>query len=219
MLLPLGSVSIEDTQKAFASKDYSAFPTAMAAAIAEAEDALAATGDPQKVDLIIDKATFADMLTCAAESGVLLARRLVCTKIDLVNATVALRLVRMRLGQRTAALFDEAFIEGGTLDKETLSAALESEEKLCEALAYGSCSDIAALIGEGADLGAVERRADNILCSVAREAKYAPFGVEVAIGYIFALEYEVKNIRIILAGKEAGLSPEIIRERLRECYV
>lgn len=219
MLLPLGSVSIEDTQKAFASKDYSAFPTAMAAAIAEAEEALAATGDPQKVDLIIDKATFADMLTCAAESGVLLARRLVCTKIDLVNATVALRLVRMRLGQRTSALFDEAFIEGGTLDKETLSAALESEEKLCEALAYGSCSDIAALIGEGADLGAVERRADNILCSVAREAKYAPFGVEVAIGYIFALEYEVKNIRIILAGKEAGLSPEIIRERLRECYV
>ena len=219
MLLPLGSVSIEDTQRAFSHKDYSVFPPAMAAAIAEAEETLAATADPQKVDLIIDRATFADMLSSAIESGVPLAEKLVRTKIDLVNATVALRLVRMRLGQRTVPLFSEAFIEGGTLDRAALSEALESEERLCEALSYGSCSAIAALIGEGADLGTVERKSDDILCSVAREAKYEPFGVEVAIGYIFALEYEVKNIRIILAGKEAGLSPEIIRERLRECYV
>ena len=42
------------------------------------------------------------------------------------------------------------------------------------------------------------------------------FGAEIAIGYIVALEYEVKNIRIILAGKDAGLSPEVIRERLRD---
>lgn len=219
MLLPLGSVSIEDTRKAFRDKDYSLFPENMAAAAAEAEEAFAATGNPQKVDFLIDRAAFADMLDCARRSGVPLGERLVTSKIDLVNAMMAVRLIRMRLGAQAAAIFDEVYIDGGTLDKETLTESLSGEDKLCEALTYGSCSALAELISAGAELGALEKAADDIWCRVAKEARYVPFGAEVAIGYIFALEYEVKNIRIILAGKEAGLSSDIIRERLRECYV
>ena len=219
MLLALGSVSISDTKKAFANKDYSAFPANMASAIIEAEEAFAATKNPQKVDFIIDKAVFADMLECAGRTGVPLADALVRTKIDLINAMMAVRLIRMKLGAQAAALFGEVYIPGGSLDKETLSEALAGEDKLCEALAYGKLSALAELIASGAELGVLEREADDIWCRVAREARYLPFGAEVAIGYIFALEYEVKNIRIILAGKEAGLDAEVIRERLRECYV
>lgn len=219
MLLPLGTVSIEDTKKAFRDKDYTVFTDNMATAIAEAEEAFAATGNPQKVDFIIDRAAFADMLACARRSGVPLGERLAVTKIDLVNAMMTARLIRMRLGAQAAAVFDEVYIEGGSLDKETLAGALTGEDKLAKALAYGNCSELAELISAGAELGALEKAADDIWCRVAREARYVPFGAEVAIGYIFALEYEVKNIRIILAGKEAGLSSDMIRERLRESYV
>ena len=44
-------------------------------------------------------------------------------------------------------------------------------------------------------------------------------GIEVPVSYILALENEIKNVRIILAGKDAGLSEDRIRERLRDCYV
>ena len=219
MLLPLGSVSVEDAKKAFRDKDYAVFPQNMAAAIAEAEEAFAATGNPQKVDFLVDRAAFADMLDCARRCRIPLAERLVETKIDLVNAMMATRLIRMRLGAQAASIFDEVYVDGGSLNKETLTAALADEDKLAKALAYGNCSALAELIASGAELGALEKAADDIWCRVAREARYVPFGAEVAIGYIFALEYEVKNIRIILAGKEAGLSSDIIRERLRECYV
>ena len=78
---------------------------------------------------------------------------------------------------------------------------------------------IAQMLEGNASLGDIEKKADNIYLDMAKKAKSVPFGAEVAIGYIFALEYEIKNIRIILAGKEAGLPSDVIRERLRDCYV
>ena len=220
MLLELGSVSVADTKRAYLDKDYSAFPENMARAIAEAEEAFAATANPQKVDFLIDRAAFADMLVSAKESGVPLAEKLVLTKIDLVNIMMAVRLIRMKLGAQAEALFAEVYVDGGSLDKETLCGAVSAgEDRLCEAIAYSAYSAFAELISSEASLGRLEKAADDMWVSIAKEAKYAPFGAEVAIGYIFALEYEVKNIRIVLAGKEAGLSSDIIRERLRECYV
>ena len=220
MLLPLGSVGIESVKKAYLEKDYSVFPENMASAIAEAENALAATANPQKVDFIIDRAAFADMLKSATDSGVPLARRLVAVKIDLVNIMIAIRLIRMKLGVQAEALLDEAYVDGGSFDRESLGAAVTAgEDGLSELLAYSDYSAFAEHISEGASLGRLEKVADDMWVSLAKEARYVPFGAEVAIGYIFALEYEVKNIRIVLAGKEAGLSSDIIRERMRECYV
>ncbi len=220
MLLALGSVDIATLKKAFLEKDYSCFPENMARAIKEAEEAFAATANPQKVDFIIDKATFADMLESTAKSEIPLAQKLVLKRIDTVNLMMAVRLIRMKLGATARVIFDEVFIEGGSLDRDNLADAVEhGEDKLCETIAYSSYSAFGELISGGATLGELEKAADNLIIGVAKEARYTPFGAEVAIGYIFGLEYEVKNIRIILAGKEAGLSPEVIRERMRESYV
>ena len=46
-----------------------------------------------------------------------------------------------------------------------------------------------------------------------------PFGVEVVIGYLVAKEIEFTAVRVIMAGKMAGISGGTIRERLRESYV
>ena len=39
------------------------------------------------------------------------------------------------------------------------------------------------------------------------------------IGYLLGSEYEVRNLRILLAGLEAGLPAATLRERMRESYV
>jgi len=41
----------------------------------------------------------------------------------------------------------------------------------------------------------------------------------VAIGYVAAKENEFTAARIIMSGRMAGLGGDIIRERLRDCYV
>lgn len=46
-----------------------------------------------------------------------------------------------------------------------------------------------------------------------------PFGEETVIGYLYAREAEITAVRIIMAGRMAGLDGETIRSRLRATYV
>lgn len=220
MMIPLGNVSCEDAKTAFADKDYSAYATNMQKAIPEAEEAFATTANPQKIEFIIDRACFADMLDSAKRSGIAFAEELVVMKIDLVNIMIALRIMRMNLGKTAKGILGEAYIPGGSFASDELCETLDAgEEGLCGLISNGAYARLAEAILEKEALGTLERIADDLWMGKAKSAKYVTFGAEIAIGYIVALEYEIKNIRIVLASKDAGLAPDVIRERLRESYV
>ena len=68
-------------------------------------------------------------------------------------------------------------------------------------------------------LAAVEKNADDRYMEFIRTAKFVPFGAEVPIGYLAGLDASVRNLRILLAGKAAGLSADTIRGRIRNSYV
>ena len=216
----LGTVSAEQAKIAFESKDYRMFPPCMAKAISEAEESFAQTGNPQTVDLILDKACYADMLEDTRQSGIAYAVRLVEAKIDLTNLITCLRLIRMNSGAAADAFLQEVLLSGGMLDRTLFTEALAAgEQSMVEHLTYSRYAGFAALLAEESPLHALEKWADDFWMELARDAKFVPFGAEVLIGYAIALEYEVKNIRILLAGKDAGLASDVIRERLRKSYV
>lgn len=216
----LGTLSIEQVRVAFETKDYRMFPRHMAQAISKAEDSFAQTGNPQKVDLILDVACYADMLEETQRSGVSYAVRLVQAKIDLTNLLICLRLIRMNSGAAAEAFLEESLLSGGTLDRTLFTESLTAgEQNMAERLIYSRYSGFAALLAEGSPLYALEKWSDDFWMDLARDAKFVPFGAEVLIGYAIALEYEIKNIRILLAGKDAGLDSDVIRERLRKSYV
>ena len=50
---------------------------------------------------------------------------------------------------------------------------------------------------------------------VSDTARRTPFGEETVLCYLAAVENEITAIRIIMTGRQAGLSPEMIRSRLR----
>ena len=216
----LGSLCVEEIKLAFEAKDYRIFPSHMAQAIPQAEEAFAQTGNPQKVDLILDRACYADMLADAEDSGVAYSVRLVQTKIDLTNLMTCLRLIRMDSGAAAEAFLEEALLLGGTLDRTVFTESLSAgEQSMSERLSYSRYAGFASLLAEGSPLHVLEKWSDDFWMELAREAKFVPFGAEVLVGYAVALEYEVKNIRILLAGKDAGLESDVIRERLRKSYV
>ncbi len=219
MLLPLGTVEIKDAKEAFVNKNYSVYPEAMAVAIPAAEEAFAATGNPQKIDFIIDRACFADMITAAKATRVELAERLVRARIDLVNIMQAVRVHKMKLGAQASAVLNEVYIEGGSFDADSLSLVLTDTDGFIGEIMCTDYYPLAQMIIEDSPLGDLERKVDNIYMDIASKAKQVPFGLEIAIGYVVALEYEIKNVRLLLASKAAGLSSDVIRERLRDCYV
>ena len=221
MTFDFGTVSVEEIKKMVRMQDYSALPTNLSSAATEAMATYAKTKDPQRIDLILDRACFADMLDAAEKSGVSYTVKLVKTKIDLTNLVMCLRVMRMQSGDAGKILLRDALLDGGTLETDRILDLYEMEEKsFWEKLLYTDYRKFAeALSSKHPSLTEVERAADNVFMDVAREARFIACGPEVLIGYLLGVENEVRNIRVLLAGKATGLPRETVWERIRESYV
>ncbi len=178
---------------------------------------LAETGDPQRSDFVLDKAYFAEMLDLAKSSGSAFLVDYVRTQIDAANLRSAVRTTRMR---RAAAFLQQVLFEGGSVSVERILADIGGG---VAALYRATPLREAAVLGEeavaGGSLTAFEKACDNAVLAKVGEARSVPFGPEVAIGYVAARENEFTAVRIIMAGRLAGLDGDTIRERLRDCYV
>jgi V/A-type H+-transporting ATPase subunit C len=220
MMLPLGTLDPGVVTRAVEAGDFSALPEHMAKAAGEAADAYLKTKNPQKIDIILDRACFADMLDAAKASGVPFVIRYVKVKIDLTNILMCIRLLRMHAGNTGRGLFEDTIIDGGELDREFLLGLYDrGEARLADTLAATSYSAFAAAIPAGSSISHIEREADKFIMNMVREVRWLPFGAEIAAAYLIAHEYGLMNVRIIMAGKEAGLAEGAIRERMREMYV
>ena len=221
MLFDFGTLPASDIVKMVKTGNYEGLPTALCESAQAAMDEYAKTKNPQVIDLILDKACWRDMLHSANASGEAFVIRLVQTRIDLLNVMIALRILRMKSGEVGKVLFADAFLEGGKLARERMSEGLTSgEDALWEFLRYTEYSAFAQNFAksDGA-LSSAEKLADNYWMSLILENRFVPDGLEVMIGFLAAHEYEVKNLRILLSGKEAGIATATIRERIRDSYV
>ena len=221
MMFDFGLVSTAEVVQAVSTGDFSAFPKAMRDAAEEAVTAFARTRNPQVVDLILDRACYRDMLTAAKASENDYVLRIVTAKIDLANLMILLRVLRMRSGEAGRALLEDALLEGGKLSPDTLTACYNAgEDSLWGTLKGTEYREFAeALYVSDKSLAAAERISDNAVMKIIREAKFIPMGLEVMVAFLLGHEYEVKNLRIVLSGKEAGVDTKTIRERIRDSYV
>ena len=214
------SVSPEHTVEAIKNREVIKFPKNMANAALDAIDSYAKTKNPQLIDIVLDKACFADMLALAKDSRSEYLAEVVRTKIDLANILLCDRMMRMPCEHSREAIFDMAFIDGGSINRDVLTDMLSlTRRELAEKIAnteYYLLSRV--LFDEKSNLAMLEKAADDTLMELALNAKRVSFGVEVAAGYIMAREMEAKNIRILINGKKNGDAAQSIRERLRVSY-
>lgn len=214
------SVSPECAVAAVTEGDGSKYPENMRKAIGDAIEAYAKTQNPQLIDIILDKACYADMLACATLSKSEYLIDVVKTKIDIANILLFSRLMRMPSEYVRKAIFDMAFIDGGDIMRDALADMLsltnrDLAEKLANTKYYLMSRE---LFDEKSKSWMLEAAADNTLMELAQSAKRVSFGIEVAAGYMIAREMEAKNVRILINGKKNGDKAQNIRERLRVTY-
>lgn len=219
-LLPGGA--IEPAAMAVLVRERNTIPmtTRMKKALEEAVDTHARTRDPQLVDLICDKACYEDVREAAQETGNRFAQGYVRLLIDTLNLKTFVRCQRM--GQPWS-FFGNVFLPGGNIDEKVFVAGYEEpfQQFAGRLIVYDlleAAEEGGAQMKETGSFTALERLCDNALIRYVRQAKYISFGLEPLIAYMVARQMETKNVRIILAGKAAGLDPERIRERVRETY-
>lgn len=221
MMFDFGTVSVKDVLRMAETGSFNGLPAAMCTAAEEAVSVYAKTRDPQKIDLLLDRACYRDMLAGAQASGVAFIIQLVRQKIDLTNLMICVRILRMQSGELGKIFWQESFLEGGFLSRTLLTEWFNAgEETLWSRLYYSEYSKLAVAVSDtDRSLTVLERSADNFWMESIKAAKFIPYGAEVPVAYLLATEYAVRNLRIVLAGKEAGLNTETVRERIRESYV
>ncbi len=217
MFTDIGTIPADRLKETMAEERYGELPPHMGAAIPQAREAYAKTKNPQEFDLILDRACFADM--AASAEGLPFARTAVAYRADLTNLMICLRLLRMGATYPMRASMLRALVPGGTLGEDFFTEAFDGgESRLFDMVAMTPYASIFDIAGERT-LAAVEKNADDRYMEFIRTAKFVPFGAEVPIGYLAGLDASVRNLRILLAGKAAGLSADTIRGRIRNSYV
>ncbi len=215
------SIPPEKLEEAVRKREFAILSAYMKQAITEAGENFAKTGDPQEIDIILDRACFGDMLAEAEKLGSDFVTGYVKLLIDILNMGA---FIRLRKIGRPKNFFGKVFLGDGNVEEEFFKGNYEEDYgSIADKLRYAGYYDVFAIGAEASEesgsFATLEKIFDNLKIKFAKECKYKSFGLETAAAYLIAKEMEVRNLRIILAGLSAGMSAEAIAERLRETYV
>lgn len=179
---------------------------------AEKAGALLRENDPQGADLVLDAACYAEMAALTAETKSGFLQGYVRQLIDAANLRTAVRAAR----SGSSEVLPRALLEDGSVSPHGIM--MTEPGKLGELFGAGALEKAAALgaaAAGGGSLTAFEKACDEATDAYLAAARRTPFGEETVLCYLAAVENEITAIRIIMTGRQAGLSPEMIRSRLR----
>jgi V/A-type H+/Na+-transporting ATPase subunit C len=220
-LVDTGSIDVKTLKYSVKERDFSNLTENMRDALNEVMDIFPRNKDPQIIDIIFDKYCYDEMLKSAKQINSKFVEDYVKLIIDSINLKTFVRLKKMN---KSWDFFSKVFIDGGTIPQKTfVSSYDESFEKFADDLySYGFRDEFlegTRVLNETGMFTTFEKLFDNKIIQYIKASKYISFGIEPLVGYLIGKENEIKSARIILAGKIAKISPELIRERLRETYV
>ena len=179
---------------------------------------------PMQAAIAADRWYFATALWLLADKTYDLVRPLIQAKLDFANICTLLRVKAM---QGDEAQLSACWIPGGTLDGRLPAKLSDTLESLLETLRQDTAGTLwSDALAEGladyarthSTAGLEKRMDDWQLAYVAKHRNEAGSCMPL-IGYLFAKEREIANLRLILTAKQGGVSAEGVRERLRGVYV
>ena len=188
--------------------------------IREAADSYEEYKNSQAVDIILDRRYFTHLRHLAESLDDAKILDLVTFYIDLNNLSTLTRAIRQK---RTRNFLTTILSSSGTIPKDQLvqigaDNLVNAGKKLAETK-YKNII-LASINDETKELSPekIDLETDNAFINRIKDAKLEVFGPLPMIAYLYAKENEVKNLRLILVGKENDLSVESIRERMRMNY-
>lgn len=189
--------------------------------VKECIDLFEETKDPQVIDIYFDNKYFEELAKLADEIG---APMIVEYVEDLIDFTNIKTLLRCSNQKRDWEFVKKVIIHGGNIDMVKLERYFQ-EKMSSESLIfrpyriYFAVKNGLEAYESTGTLSVFDKLMDNYFIGKLKDAKMINYGPEVIFAYEMAKGFEIKNLRIVLMSKLAGLSPDVIRERMRESYV
>lgn len=219
LLLSGGRYDPKELLEGWSRDDLRMCSDAFRAALTQAKETLAATGDPQQADLVLDRACYEEMGRLAKDSGSEFLQGYVRLVIDVANLRTAVRCARLG---KEAEFVSRVLLPGGNVSTRSIAAAKgEGLKDLFQTGALAQAAELGAKLAQpgAGPLTTFEAMCDDAVTAYLSAAKRIPFGEQTVIGYLYAKEAELTTVRTIMSGRMAGLDGDTIRSRLRAAYV
>ena len=219
---PVGTIDLDKFKAQFTAGEYREMePVTYREAVLSVMKDYDEKKDPQRIDILMDRYYFEHLYKMAKDSGVDLFKDHVKDLIDFTNVSSAIRLKKQ---EKELKFFEEVLLENGHIEKDTmLSTVNDSVETMINRFRN---SRIRKELSKGLEdylesgrLSSFEKHMDNYLMNLNKGSKSVTFGPEPLFSYLVAKEMEIKILRIIMVSKINNISPDAIRERLRDLYV
>jgi len=173
-----------------------------------------AAGEISEVDGIFDALYFTTSLRIAKASKDAFIMSYTQNLIDLYNLKGRLRLLK-----NESVNFKPSFVPGGTLDK----SMIETEEAVYATFArYGGADfwkEALEYYQSTGNTTSIDARSGEYLLVLAKEGSYDMFSSASLVLYYLKCRQAAANIRIIVVGKNSGMTENAIRSNLRMAYV
>ena len=220
ILINLGNLDLHEIKRKIDGDNYKSLNGILGKGVLEAMKAFEETKDPQKIDIIMDKYMYKELVEISKSLDYKFINNLVKAMIDSTNIRTLLRVKKQNKNRDFAK---DVIVEGGDIDSSKLVALLsESPENIMSKLQSSIYSNLVKEGFEGyistESASLLEKLSDNYIMDLMKSSKLVTFGPEKILSYIYAKETEIKVIRIIMVGKLNNIAEEVIRDRVRDIY-
>lgn len=213
---PDGLFEVGFLQNAIETGEVAVLPKQMQEIILKTQEALVSGQiSAHKLDIDVDKTQYAHQLELCKKSGKV-AKEYFEKRIDYLNISSFERARRLNLDQ---SFFEECFINGGKIALTTFQSVweLHGEELLKPFKETAYFEDLKAL-DEGGKLVVFEAKTDDSLLKVWKSEKDDLYSIAPIVAFYMSRKTELKIAKLIVAGVKNRVSPQIIKERMRELY-
>lgn len=218
LLYKTSNIDVQKLKDYIYADNYTSLPEPLSDALKEIDLIFSQGKHSSKlIDCLLTKAMYKDILLNVKNHLILNVFK---TEIDLANLSTA---IRIKINNIDKKAFDEEFIISGKLSKEELNKIINSTDNLFSGVDLGEYNFIKKAVEndleKGVNLTEFEKVSDNYIINIFKPYKYDTESEMLFYGYIYGLNFELKNVKIVCGGVRAGLDKQIIKERMRDLYV
>lgn len=200
----------ETVAQAIKTKQFDLLPPFLRGCAEKAYEAITALQSGQLAEIIIDKASLSARLEAAKKAKSGLLTEIIGVQCAQANIKVALRCAATG---KSAQFALDAMCPCPYLDNGTLVACASDSGKIADYIETTPLAALADSLRKG--FSAFEKKCGEYTLGLLEKSKWTVFGPDPLVSFWFTKVGEIRNVRLILSAKENGLSPEIIRERVR----
>lgn len=220
LLIPIGHLSIDSLKNLVETGESDVAHPIMVEAVQSAKSDYEERGLIEAVTVYMDTYYFRHLRAITNEIDYSPITNITDTLIDLYNLTSVVR--SLNQGKPRSHLY-ALLSSSGSISKqdiidESMNGAVSVLRKLYSGMSYGSQLETVIEDNNRIDTLKLDKLMDDLIHQIVSEGIYQAFGPMPLLGYIYAKETEVTNLRLILVGKDNDIEEEKLRERVRKVY-